>query len=60
MSEQTDDTTEHTDAPPVADDKKSRRSYYYDDATNYEIYDPAKEVEEEETQKSVDSRQKSE
>jgi len=46
MSEQPDDTSEQTDEPPVADDKKSRRSYYYDDATNYEIYDPAKDDEE--------------
>ncbi len=52
MSEQPDDTSEHTDAPPVADDKKSRRSYYYDDATNYEIYDPAKDDEEEERQET--------
>ncbi len=48
MSEQRNDTSEHEDAPPVADDQQSKRSYYYDDATNYEIYDPAKDNDEEE------------
>jgi hypothetical protein len=60
MSEQPDDTSEDADASPVAEDKKSRRSYYYDDATNYEIYDPAKDNEEEEREKSEVSIQESE
>ncbi len=56
MSERRDDTSEETNAPPVAGDKKSRRSYYYDDATNYEVYDPLND-EEEETEKPEDSKQ---
>lgn len=58
MSERRDDTSEETNAPPIAGDKKSRRSYYYDDATNYEVYDPAND--EEETQESENRSQESE
>ncbi len=59
MSERQDDTSEETNALPVADDKESSGSYYYDDATNYEIYDPADD-DEDEAQKSGNSAQKSE
>ncbi len=59
MSERRDDTSEETNAPPVAGDKESRRSYYYDDATNYEVYDPAND-EEKETKESEDRSQESE
>ncbi|MFN2453515.1 MAG: hypothetical protein ABR577_04780 [Pyrinomonadaceae bacterium] len=48
MNEQRDDTPEQKDAPPVAGEDESKRSYYYDDATNYEIYDPAKDNDDEE------------
>lgn len=46
MSEQTDDTTEW-DEPSRKEREPQPGSYYYDDATGYEIYDPAKDDEEE-------------
>jgi ribosomal 30S subunit maturation factor RimM len=44
MSEQTDNTPEEINPSP---DEPQRRpgDYYYDDATGYEIYDPAKDDE---------------
>lgn len=47
MSERPDDTTEPSeqDAPP--EPEHAPGSYYYDDGTGYEIYDPAKDEEEE-------------
>lgn len=44
MSERKDNTTEQ-DEPSRT--RREQGSYYYDDATGYEIYDPAKDVEEE-------------
>ena len=45
MSERRDDTTEplEHDAPPPRE--RRPQNYYYDDATNYEVYDPAKDEE---------------
>ena len=50
MSERRDDTTEPSerDAPPTRE--RQPRNYYYDDATNYEIYDPAKDEEDDESE----------
>lgn len=47
MSERIDDTTER-DEPSRTEREREPGSYYYDDATGYEIYDPAKDDEEEE------------
>ena len=53
MSEQTDDTTER-DEPSRPEQEPKPGSYYYDDSTGYEIYDPAKDEEDEdEDDKSV-------
>ena len=47
MCERQNDTTEpgERDAPPAGE--RPPASYYYDDATNYEIYDPAEDAEDE-------------
>jgi hypothetical protein len=45
MSERRDNTTERDDASRKEQERPSR-SYYYDDATGYEIYDPAQDDEE--------------
>jgi hypothetical protein len=42
MSERRDDTTER-DEPSRKERERQPGSYYYDDATGYEIYDPAQE-----------------
>jgi hypothetical protein len=47
MSERRDDTPDE-DEPSRTEPKP--RSYYYDDSTGYEIYDPAKDDEEDETE----------
>ncbi|HEV2802951.1 MAG TPA: hypothetical protein VGW12_20970 [Pyrinomonadaceae bacterium] len=61
MCEPPDDTTERrerdaTPSPREHDTTTEREhtpgSYYYDDATGYEIYDPAKDEDEEETGES--------
>jgi hypothetical protein len=43
MSERQDDTTQpgERDAPP--EPERTPRNYYYDDGTGYEVYDPAKD-----------------
>ncbi|HEV2881642.1 MAG TPA: hypothetical protein VGX24_10230 [Pyrinomonadaceae bacterium] len=50
MSERRDDTTQpgEPDAPPTRE--RAPQNYYYDDATGYEIYDPA--TDEDETDES--------
>lgn len=48
MSEPKDDTTERDEPSPAREEEQPRHSYYYDDATGYEIYDPALEDEDEE------------
>jgi hypothetical protein len=40
MSEQRDDTTEQDESSSGASEPRPG-SYYYDDATGYELYDPA-------------------
>jgi hypothetical protein len=52
MSERRDDTTERDQSSPVKDEsspvnseRQPGSSYYDDDATGYEVYDPAKEDE---------------
>jgi hypothetical protein len=49
MSERRDDTTEPSehDAPP--EPERQPQNYYYDDGTGYEVYDPAKDEDEDET-----------
>ena len=47
MSERRDDTTEQ-DEPSRKESERKPGSYYYDDATGYEIYDPAQETDEDE------------
>jgi hypothetical protein len=46
MSERRDDTTEPSehDAPPTRE--RQPQNYYYDDGTNYEVYDPKKDLDE--------------
>ena len=47
MSEQRDDTTEpveRDDAP--LEREREPQNYYYDDGTNYEVYDAAKDEDE--------------
>jgi hypothetical protein len=54
MSERRDNTTEQDESSPVKDERQPG-SYYYDDATGYELYDPAKdEGEEEEKRETAD------
>ncbi|HEX8494216.1 MAG TPA: hypothetical protein VF658_15315 [Pyrinomonadaceae bacterium] len=51
MSERRDDTTEEDESSPVKNERQPG-SYYYDDATGYEVYDPAQDAEtEDETAK---------
>ena len=49
MSERRDDTTEpgERDAPPARE--RAPQNYYYDDGTGYEVYDPAADEDEDET-----------
>ncbi len=46
MSERPDDTTERDEASHARRERHPG-SYYYDDATGYEIYDPAQDDEDE-------------
>jgi hypothetical protein len=48
MSERRDNTTEHLerDAPP--EPERRPQNYYYDDGTNYEVYDPLKDRDDDE------------
>jgi hypothetical protein len=46
MSERRDDTTEEDKSSPVKSEPVPG-SYYYDDATGYEVYDPARDTDEE-------------
>ena len=46
MSERRDDTTER-DEPSRDERERKPGSYYYDDSTGYEIYDPAKDEDDE-------------
>lgn len=39
--------TKKRDQPSKDEAEHERRSYYYDDSTGYEIYDPAKDDEDE-------------
>ncbi|HVG35782.1 MAG TPA: hypothetical protein VM911_22210 [Pyrinomonadaceae bacterium] len=56
MNEPEDDTTEQDAPSPARSREQPRHSYYYDDATGYEIYDPAREDEDdEETYEPVDN-----
>jgi hypothetical protein len=57
MSERRDNTTEQDESSPVNDERDERPagSYYYDDATGYEIYDPAKDEDEEEKEEEDES-----
>ena len=43
MSEQADNTTEQDEPSRKKEPEPKPGSYYYDDATGYEIYDPAKD-----------------
>lgn len=45
MNERRDDTTEAEKSPPVERERRPG-SYYYDDATGYEVYDPAQDEDE--------------
>ncbi len=47
MSERRDDTTEPDAASRAEERGREPGSYYYDDSTNYEVYDPAKDDEDE-------------
>lgn len=47
MSERPDDTTEQDD-PSRTEKERQPGKYYYDDATGYELYDPAKDSDEDE------------
>ena len=47
MSERRDDTPEE-DEPSPTEGERQPGSYYYNDSTGYEIYDPAKDDEDEE------------
>ncbi len=49
MSEQRDNTTER-DEPSPKERPPQPGSYYYDDATGYELYDPAKDEDDEDEQ----------
>lgn len=53
MSERRDDTTK-PDEPSPKERERQPGSYYYDDATGYEIYDPAQDEEEEEETEASD------
>lgn len=46
MSERRDDTTK-PDEPSPKEGERQPGSYYYDDATGYEIYDPAQDEDDE-------------
>lgn len=52
MSERRDDTTEQDESSPVKSEH-APGSYYYDDATGYEVYDPAKDEDEESEDESA-------
>ena len=43
MSERRDDTTEPSERDAPLERERQPQNYYYDDATNYEVYDPAKD-----------------
>ncbi|HEX8708462.1 MAG TPA: hypothetical protein VF723_09490 [Pyrinomonadaceae bacterium] len=49
MDERKDDTTEE-DEPSRDESGVKPGSYYYDDATGYEVYDPAKEDDDEDAE----------
>ena len=52
MSERRDNTTEGDESSPLKKERPAG-SYYYDDATGYEIYDPAQDAEpEDETEEN--------
>jgi hypothetical protein len=46
MSERPEDDTTEPNAPSQKEREPQRGSYYYDDATGYELYDPAQDDEE--------------
>jgi hypothetical protein len=48
MNERRDDTPEQDAPSPARQEGQPRHSYYYDDATGYEVYDPAQEDEDDE------------
>jgi hypothetical protein len=45
MSERRDDTTEPLEHDAPTTRERRPQNYYYDDGTNYEVYDPAEDVE---------------
>jgi hypothetical protein len=55
MSERRDDTTERAESSPPESERQPG-SYYYDDATGYELYDPAREQHEQDEQESIEPR----
>ena len=57
MSERRDDTTEQDEASR-AERERQPGKYYYDDATGYEIYDPAQDDEEDEPDLETDVQSK--
>jgi hypothetical protein len=46
MSERRDNTTDTTQDEPTNKRARAPGAYYYDDATGYEVYDPAQEQDE--------------
>ncbi len=46
MSERRDDTTEPVEHDAPLERERKPQNYYYDDGTNYEVYDAAKDVDE--------------
>lgn len=53
MSEQPDNTTEPDESSSLKRDQE-QHGYYYDDETGYEVYDPAQDNDDEETEKAED------
>ena len=43
MGEREADDTTKPDGPPQPEGERPAGGYYYDDATGYEVYDPAEE-----------------
>ena len=49
MCERRDDTTESARRDVPLEDEREPHNYYYDDATGYEVYDPAKDEDKDES-----------
>lgn len=54
MSEPPDDTPQPADRSRPGREEKPRRSYYDDDATGYDIYDPADDEEKPDAEQNGD------